>query len=168
MSLRVTFGIDPGLGGALAVLADGELQTILDMPTMPVGNYNEVDASLLARYLREARALHPGAYFSACLERVGARPGDGGTSAFRFGEGFGKVKSVLEVMGIPFVMPVPAQWKRYYGLIGKEKDESRQLALKRFHGAAHRLQRKKDHGRAEAALLALYHDNTDHAGRASA
>ena len=55
MSLRVTFGIDPGLGGALAVLADGELQTILDMPTMPVGNYNEVDAGQLARYLREAR-----------------------------------------------------------------------------------------------------------------
>ena len=168
MSLRVTYGIDPGLGGALAVLADGELQTILDMPTMPVGNYNEVDASLLARYLREARALHPGAYFSACLERVGARPSDGGTSAFRFGEGFGKVKSVLEVMGIPFVMPVPAQWKRYYGLIGTEKDASRLLALKRFPTAAPYLQRKKDHGRAEAALLALYHENTDHAGRDAA
>lgn len=168
MTMRVTFGIDPGLGGALAVLSDGDLQTILDMPIMPVGNYNEVDASLLARYLREARALHPGAYFSACLERVGARPGDGGTSAFRFGEGFGKVKGVLEVLAIPFVMPVPAQWKRYYGLIGKEKDDSRLLALTRFPSSAHRLQRKKDHGRAEAALLALYHDNTDHAGRNAA
>jgi hypothetical protein len=168
MSLRVTFGIDPGLTGAIAVLADGEVERIIDMPTMQAGTFREVDAGLLAAYLRGARQRHPGAYFSACLERVGARPGDGGTSAFRFGEGFGKVKSVLEVMCIPFVMPVPAQWKRYYGLIGKEKDESRQLALKRFPCAAHRLQRKKDHGRAEAALLALYHDNTDHAGRNAA
>lgn len=168
MTMRVTFGIDPGLTGAIAVLGDGEVQCILDMPVMEVGKHNEVDAKLLARYLRESREANSGAYFSACLERVGARPGDGGTSAFRFGEGFGKVKSVLEVMGIPFVMPVPAQWKRYYGLIGKEKDESRQLALKRFPGAAHRMQRKKDHGRAEAALLALYHDNTDHAGRNAA
>ena len=42
------------------------------------------------------------------------------------------------------------------------------VAAKRFPAAADRLQRKKDHGRAEAALLALYHDNTDHAGRGAA
>lgn len=168
MTMRVTFGIDPGLTGAIAILADGDVDSLIDMPTLQVGTFREVDASLLAAYLRGARQRHAGAYFSACLERVGARPGDGGTSAFRFGEGFGKVKSVLEVLAIHYVMPVPAQWKRYYGLIGKEKDESRLLALTRFPSTAHYLQRKKDHGRAEAALLALYHDNTDHAGRNAA
>ena len=168
MSMRVTFGIDPGLTGAVAVLVDGEAQSICDMPTMQAGNFKEVDSSLLSAFLRATRASHPGAYFSACLEKVGARPGDGGTSAFRFGEGFGKVKAVLEVLDIPFVLPVPAQWKRYYGLIGAEKDASRVLALKRFPNAEHYLQRKKDHGRAEAALLALYHDSIDHAGRNAA
>jgi len=168
MTMRITWGIDPGLGGAIATLADGEVWRIDDMPTVQRGNFSEVEANRLADLIRDVRSKHPGAYFSACLERVGARPGDGGTSAFRFGEGFGKVKAVLEVLDIHFVLPVPAQWKRYYGLIGADKDASRLLALKRFPNADHYLQRKKDHGRAEAALLGLYHDNTDHAGRSAA
>lgn len=168
MSLRVTFGIDPGLSGAVVALVDGEPWRILDMPVLTRGDWKEVHAQTLSGFLRGIRANHPGAYFSACLERVGARPGDGGTSAFRFGEGFGKVKAVLECLDIPYVMPVPAQWKRYYGLLGKEKDESRLLALARFPSAATDLARKKDHGRAEALLLALYHDSTDQAARSAA
>ena len=168
MTLRLTFGIDPGLSGAVATLTDGDTGPILDMPTRMVGDWNEVDAQRLALFFRDVRASHPGAYVSACIEKVGARPGDGGTSAFRFGEGAGKIMGVLEALGIPYSRAIPAVWKRYMGLLGTDKDAARLLAIRRFPSAAHYLQRKKDNGRADALLLALYHENTQMAGRQAA
>lgn len=166
-ALRLTFGIDPGLSGCVATLLDGEPGPMLDMPTVMHGDWNEVDARALAGWLREQRAAHPGAYVSACVEKVGARPTDGGTTAFRFGESSGKVKAVLEAMGIPYSRVVPAQWKRRFDLLKAEKDASRVLALVRFPSVAHLLQRKKDNGRADALLLALWHDSTQNGVRAA-
>lgn len=167
-AMRLTFGIDPGLSGAVATLFDGEPGPILDMPTRKIGDWNEVDADPLARFIREQRSHHPGAYVSACVEKVSARPGDGGTSAFRFGEGFGQIKATLRVLGIPYSLTVPAQWKRHMGLLKQEKDAGRQLAIVRFPSMAEVLKRKKDDGRADALLLALWHENTDQQGRAAA
>lgn len=160
MTLRVTFGIDPGLSGAIAVLLDGEPGPIIDMPTRMVGDWNEVDGQKLAMFLRDVRAGHAGAYVSACLEKVGAMPTDGATSAFRFGESSGKAKAVLEALSIPYSRAIPAVWKRSFALIGADKDAGRQLALRRFPSAADQLKRKKDNGRADALLLALWHENT--------
>lgn len=176
MTMRVTFGVDPGLSGAVAVLLDGEPGPILDMPTFHNGTANEVDAAKLATFIREVRAGHPGAYFSVCIERVRAMPDRSGgavrkmgaQSSFNFGDGFGQVKAVFRVLGMHPVLVEAQTWKHYYGLRGAEKDASRELAIKRFPSSADRLARKKDHGRSEAMLIALYHDNTEHAGRASA
>ena len=80
MTLRITFAIDPGLGGAIAILADGVPLAVHDMPTMEVGDKTEVDAAKLAAIIRGERAAHRGAYFSGCIERVRAMPprkGDG-------------------------------------------------------------------------------------------
>lgn len=92
---RLTFGIDPGLTGAVARLLDGVPGPILDMPTVEVDGWGEVDARAVVVFIREQRAAHPGAYVSACIEKVGARPGDGGTSAFRFGQTTGKLQAIL-------------------------------------------------------------------------
>jgi hypothetical protein len=168
MTLRVSFGIDPGLSGAVATLVDGEPGPILDMPVVQVGDWREVDAGPLAAWIRDVRAQHPGAYFSACIEKVSARPGDGGTSAFRFGESYGQVKAVLAVLGIPYTRAIPAVWKRHMGLLGTDKDAARLLALARFPAAAHLMQRKKDSVRADALLIALWHESTQMQGRAAA
>lgn len=168
MTLRLTFGIDPGLSGAIATLIDGEPGAIFDMPTRQVGDWNEVDATALASIIRDLRALNPGAHVSACVEKVGAMPSDGATSAFRFGESSGKAKAVLEALGIPYTRAVPAQWKRHFGLLKTEKDEARLLAIRRFPSMAEPLKRKKDGGRADALLLALWHENTELTGSRAA
>lgn len=167
MTLRLTYGIDPGLSGAVATLIDGEPGPILDMPTVQVGDWREVDAAALAAWIREVRGRHAGAYVSAGLEKVGARPGDGGTSAFRFGDSYGQARAVLQVLGIPYTRAIPAVWKRRFGLLGTEKDAARLLALKRFPAAAGQLQRKKDNGRADALWLALYHEQIQHGDMAA-
>lgn len=160
MTLRLTFGIDPGLSGAIATLIDGEPGPIFDMPTRKVGDWNEVAADALSQFIRGQRMAHPGAYFSACVEKVGAMPTDGATSAFRFGESSGKVKAVLEAHGIEYSRAIPAVWKGKFGLKGKGKDAARLLAIARFPSVASQLARKKDDGRADALLLALWHETT--------
>ena len=47
-----------------------------------------------------------------------------------------------------------SKWKRHYGL-NSEKERARALALRLWPTSEH-FGRKKDHGRAEAALLARY------------
>ncbi|UXA66031.1 hypothetical protein [Xanthomonas prunicola] len=173
MTLRVVFGIDPGMSGAVAALIDGEAGPILDMPKMQVGNKQEVDARAIAVFVREIRNQHPGAVFAGCVERVRAMPpkGDrrpGAQSSMNFGESYAKAKAVLEVMGIPFSLAEPQSWKRHFGLIGQDKDASRQLAIRRFPFAASQLQRKKDDGRAEALLLALWHEQKHQPGALAA
>ncbi|WP_414488073.1 hypothetical protein [Stenotrophomonas maltophilia] len=160
MTMRLTFGIDPGLSGAIATLIDGEPGPVLDMPTMDVDGWDEIDARAVTVFIREQRANHPGAYVSACIEKVGARPGDGGTSAFRFGQGTGKLQAILEVLGIPTTRAIPAVWKRTFGLLKQPKDAGRILACARFPAAAKTMSRKKDNGRADALLIGLWHENT--------
>ncbi len=174
MTLRITVGIDPGLTGALATLLDGEPGPMLDMPTTRTDGRHEVNARALAEWLRDLRRAHPGAYLMACLEEVDAAPVGGrrqGTSSmFRFGEGFGQVKGVLASLGVPTARVRPQVWKRHYRLPGKLEvpDAGRQLAIARFPAAADRLTRKKDSGRADALLLALWANTTDAQGRVAA
>lgn len=163
MSMRIHYGIDPGLSGSISVFKDGEPSLIFDMPTVEVRKWAEVDGKKLAEIIRTTRSMHAGAAFSACIEKVGARPGDGGTSAFRFGEGYGKVKAVFETLGIPYSLVVPAVWKRRFCLIGTEKDAARVLAITRFPSMANQLKRKKDGGRADSLWIGLYHEQTQHA-----
>lgn len=171
IALRVTFGVDPGLHGAVATLIDGEPGPIFDMPVLQVGDRGEVDAFVLADFVRQIRRAHSGAYFSACIERVRAMPAEGrrqgAQSSMNFGDNYGKAKAVFEVLGIPLSRAEPASWKRRFGLTGEDKDASRILALRRFPSVAQYLQRKKDHGRADALWIALFHEQK-HIGSAAA
>ncbi|GJT96248.1 hypothetical protein Tco_1091766, partial [Tanacetum coccineum] len=57
------------------------------------------------------------------------------------------------------VVPVPSvRWKQEFKLSGngKTKDDSRALACTLFPSLSSSLKRKKDHGRAEALLIAAY------------
>lgn len=157
MTYRVTIGIDPGQTGALAVLADGQFAGFYDMPTVarPAGG-QQVNGAELAAQLREIRAAHPGAHVLAVLERVSAMPGQGVSSMFRFGEGYGVVQGVLAALGVPVMTLSPAVWKRAVGLIGSEKDVARTLAIQQYPAAAGGLTRKKDIGRADALLIASW------------
>lgn len=156
-AFRLTIGIDPGQTGCVAVLVDGEFESFVDMPTMPrPAGGNQISGAELAAALREIRARHPGADVLACLEQVSAMPGQGVSSMFRFGEGFGVVQGVLATLGVPVVMVHPQRWKKAASLIGKDKDVARTVAIQRFPKAADQLKRKKDIGRADALLIAQW------------
>lgn len=70
MASRLTFGIDPGLTGAIVTLLDGEPGPMVDMPVMD----GEVDARAVAAFLRQQREANPEAVITVALERIHARP----------------------------------------------------------------------------------------------
>jgi len=155
--LRLTIGVDPGILGALVVLGDGEPLQFIDMPTRPrKTSGNEVDAFRLASIVRGIVQQARGAHVMAVLEPPSTRPGESPTHGQHSGEGYGVLKGVFATLGIRWVEVRPQTWKRYFGLLKTEKDVARQFAMNRFQRHAVYLARKKDNGRGDATLIALW------------
>lgn len=125
-------------------MVDGTLSGVIDMP---MGD-DEVAGALLAAHLSLAEPD------VIVIEKVHSMPHQGVASSFKFGKNYGIAIGVATSLSHPLVKLTPQEWKRANGLIGKEKDASRQLAMELWPQHADHFKRKKDDGRAEAALIA--------------
>jgi crossover junction endodeoxyribonuclease RuvC len=105
--------------------------------------------------LADALRPHVTGEIKALIEKVSAMPGNGVSSMFSFGRAAGIVEGVLAGLSVPFELIPPATWIKSMRTFGG-KDGSRQRAQELFPDYAHLFARKKDDGRAEAALLACY------------
>jgi crossover junction endodeoxyribonuclease RuvC len=151
--------VDPGLGGALALLTgEGDLVEVWDMPVQVKthGKGREVDPIALGDILREVEALADGRPVRATIERVASMSGQGVKSVFSFGDAFGCVRAAIGVMEIPMQFVLPAAWKKAAGLSGKDKGAARTLATQYWPESREAFARVKDDGRAESALIAKY------------
>ena len=140
----IYIGIDPGKSGAMAVIFGGMDETVL----VP---FDEQEYTNILRNLA-------GQPMKACLEHVGAMPGQGVTSMFNFGQNFGYIKGLLEAFQIPYELVRPQKWKKEFSITG-DKNSSIEVCKRLFPGVV--LQRtercrKDDDGLAEALLIAEY------------
>ena len=145
-------GLDPGaVSGAYAVLSDsGALIEVDDLPQIASGKLRWIDAPVLLSRLIELKAGGP---MLAMVERQGARPGQGLSSTFTSATAFGSLLATLQVAGCSIELVTAASWKSAVGL-SADKRQSLDRARLLFPGAS--LDRKKDHGRSEALLIAYY------------
>lgn len=147
-------GIDPGASGALAFFdPDAGTLDVIDMPTVEIKRNakakREISPQMLAALIR-ARAPH-----LAIVERVGAMPGQGVSSMFQFGRGVGMIEGVLAALQIQTDYTSPQAWQKAVALRGG-KDGARARAAEIFPAYAHLFTRKKDDGRADAALISWF------------
>ena len=140
----IYIGIDPGKKGALAQIDEGGIVGVA--PWDP----------------EQYRAVLGGAWLKnncvACLEHVGAMPGQGVTSMFHFGENFGYIRGLLEAFEIPYELVRPQKWKKEFSITG-EKNGSIEVCKRLFPGVDLRRAercRKDDDNVAEALLMAEY------------
>lgn len=162
-------GVDPGLSGALAMLEEGALVAMADIPVMVRGKgagavKNEVNAAALAVLLRE--------WVGSERERVrfiveqvnampagspGSRRAMGASGILSMGDTSGCIRGVIAALGCSIEWVAPATWKAYFKLRGGQdmKEAARAHAIRLFPEAD--LARKKDHNRAEAALIARWY-----------
>lgn len=144
---RCVMGIDPGLSGAIAFIFESDPHRIA-VEDMPVVDGN-VSAPILAQTIRKFAPSY------AVIEHVNAMPKQGVSSTFNFGKAFGQVIGVGGALNIPLHFVTATKWKRRFHL-SADKEEARAMALRLFPACATSFARKKDHGRAEAALIAKY------------
>ena len=145
-----TIGIDPGLDGAIAKVQGSDIE-VWDMPTLEVKKKRFVNAPMLADLISSIKTPECEVF----LERVSARPGQGVTSMFSFGTSCGIIQGIVAALHLPLTFVTPQMWRRKMG-VSKGKDGSRQRILELRPELAFRFSRKKDHGRADAVLLALF------------
>lgn len=157
-------GVDPGAGGAIAVVSSaGNLLGLVDMPTVEVRRGNKrvqrVDVAKVADHLRvvatNLRPLRP----RVVIEAAAATPQMGVSSAFAFGESLGLVEGAAVALGLLVERVAPAVWMREFGLSGTgahAKRRHREKAALLWPEDAGKFRRVRDHGRADAALIALW------------
>ena len=144
-------GVDPGLTGAYAILdGAGGLVSVEDLPVIRDGRLGWIDGDALASRLLELRG---GAHLRATVERVHAMPRNGSQAAFSQGATLGSLLATLQLVRCRIELVAPAAWKRALGL---SSDKAASLDRARLLFPSAPLDRKKDHGRAEALLIATW------------
>lgn len=147
-------GIDPGRHGAFAILDEsGDLESVVDLPTVgaePVA----ADVAALLTAIDDSSRL-----FVALEEPFVMTPR---ASLLTQGIGYGILLGVVGALGCRHVRIPPKQWKASCGIeMGGHlsQAEKKQLSLDRatelWPHSAHNWSRKKDDGRAEAAMIGL-------------
>ena len=160
--MKAIIGIDPGLDGALCYLGNDMNILFFDVPTLEIRSgkkkkreYN-INAMANAFYRLPDDVVNDQSII-VVLEKIHSMPGQGVRSMFSMGEGFGIWKGLVAGLGMRLELVTPQAWKKeMMDGSGKDKDASRQKAIQLFPKIADNLSRKKDHGRADALLIAEY------------
>ena len=137
-------GVDPGVTGGIALLVDGKLHGVIDMPVFD----SEASAALIANHIQLAEPD------LVVIEWVQPMPRNGSIASFSLGKNYGIVIGVCGALRHPLVKIRPNEWKKTMGLTGKDKKASLGLAIQLWPEHAEFFKRAKDDGRAEAALIA--------------
>jgi crossover junction endodeoxyribonuclease RuvC len=179
----IYLGIDPGVNGAIAFYRVGSNKLkIEDMPTFKqkVGKKErkQIDSKQLVKIIKSLKKIN-----HAFVEKVNAYPQQGVVSVFNFGYSYGVIIGILAGRSIPITYVLPRKWKEDINLQTKKisrkrpttnkkefkdwdklrakgktmnKEFARDRAIKEFPNYKEYFKRKKDDGRAEAALIALW------------
>jgi len=143
-------GIDPGLKGGLALIDDtGSIRYI--------GQTQVAGKEIVVRRFVELITGYS-VPVMAVMEKVHSMPRQSSQSTFRFGEGYGKIKGILETLNTRYELVHPQTWKKE---ILHGTDKSKQAAIEwvnRVYPGVDLRQGKKvpSDGIADALCLAEY------------
>jgi hypothetical protein len=145
----IWIGVDPGLrSGAIgAVDHDGNFIAVYDIAAVD----DRIDARVLKQMILDMTI--PGDDYAICLEQVWTMPKQGIASTGRFMRAYGAIGAVCELLCDRIFFVTPQVWKKSMNLTS-DKNESLAAARIAFPQAVLKL--KKDHGKAEALLIAEY------------
>lgn len=144
MTAPAAVGIDPGKGGGIAlVYADGTAEAY----KMPETERDLLDLASELRMRFSAENVPP----VACIEVVHAMPGQGVTSMFTFGQGYGSVRMAFLSAGFALHEVTPQKWQKDLGCRTRgDKNISKRKAQQLFPSI------RITHNIADALLIAWH------------
>ena len=144
--------VDPGVTGAWATIGGRKLTQVFDLEVNSVGSTNQIDAAAFKAVLRE--------YLPdvVVIEDNRANSVNGSKANYSMGLSMGIVLGVAIGSGFAVGRIKPVEWQRVMGLssiaAAQRKDAHRARARELWPEMADRFKLKKDHNRADAALMA--------------
>ena len=142
-------GIDPGKAGGIAVLWEDGTATAWDLP--------DDEVSLAKLFANEATAGYQPRFLRCALEKQQARPPNGRIGCFNIGVSYGMVRGALACFSISTRFVSPRTWQTIFDNRKKDEDiklTSLKMARRLFPTVD--LHRKKDNGKSDALLIALW------------
>lgn len=149
--MKTVVGIDPGLDGGLAALTPDGLELCV-MPVVAVGKRRQLDEQAVVGWLLARRPCH------VFIEQVGAMPGQGVTSMFSFGTGWGLLRGICAGLALPYELVRPQEWQGAM-LAGQPKGSEYLVASRLWPYAEWRASERSRNfhdGLVDAALIAEY------------
>ena len=158
-------GIDPGLTGGVAVIdLDTNKVELFDTPTeqRKKSSGKGIKTDYLPSQMADIIYLHTlDRKCHAFIEQVSAMPGQGVTSMFGFGKGWGMWLGILAAFQIPYSLITPQRWKKLLMQGMKDKEAAIGRALQLYPQCSSQLTVKRGQvtkpqalGRADALLIA--------------
>jgi len=155
--IGLIIGVDPGLSGGIAVLSfGGEVESVSITPTIAVGkSRREYDIGAMRDLIKDSGAK------VAFIESQSARPGQGVSSTFKTGYGYGIWVALIISCEVSLNIVAPRTWtsKMLSGVPGDGKDRNILGAKRLFPSTDLRKSeraRKPHDGLADALLIAEY------------
>lgn len=143
-----SLGIDPGMRGGYALLDNGKVVVAEGWANKTIPEH------------WDAIAACRGNDVFCLIEKVGASPQMGTSSAFKFGASFGLVQGLVTASQIPWDYIAPCKWQREFGLIqaGRKlgQQDSEKKRLNRQKAAILFPEIRVTHAIADALLIAEY------------
>ena len=137
--MKAFIGIDPGINGGISWIVDGDMMT----SKMPDSEKGVIDLLFEIRECCDSCV--------ARLEQVHSMPGQGVSSSFKFGMGFGGLKMALAAWEIPYELVPPQKWQKHLGcLTGGNKNITKAFAQALFPTI------RVTHAIADSMLIAEY------------
>jgi len=114
---------DPGKTGGICIFKDGKLEIATPVPVHTKGH---IDVCNIQRMWDVCLLGHlPTA---TVLENVHAMPTDGRSSVMSFGRTTGNLEAMLRLVSLDrFYQVRPQDWKKHFGLKGKNKEQAIEL-----------------------------------------
>lgn len=138
--MKAYIGFDPGKSGGIGIVRDGKGLAY----KMPETERDLWDLIYDIRHINDGEV-------EACIEKVHAMPGQGVTSMFNFGMGYGSLRMAVIASGIPFRDVTPQTWQKALGCqTGGDKNVSKAKAQQFFPDL------KITHAIADALLMAKW------------
>lgn len=116
----LVFGIDPGAEGAVAVGGERDIHTV------------ELLKEVTPDWIRQVH--HGVSHCHVYLEKAQAMPGQGVSSMFNYGVGFGTIIGWLEALKLPYTLVTPREWTKelHKGCTGETAKEKSLMAARRL------------------------------------
>jgi len=154
-------GIDPGLDGGIALIEESQGSTLFDIPVIfektKKGKRRRYCIQAICEIFRHNILKYSREEVFVVLEKAQAMPGQGVSSMFSTGRGFGMYEGILSAFQVRHDVVHPKKWQKEFSISGDTKAKAFQVAQQLFPGQQFTTTRGRLlTGRCDSVLMAEY------------